>query len=186
METSRVYTYLLRKSKGIKIGSILLRLPLRIPQLRIFREDPWFANQLHCRWDEVYATVMSPENMNEMSYLRGWIGDRLNWMNDRWGGMCLLASDQATQLISDPRLKVFPNPSDLSHTYLSLSHSSASELSIRLYDLSGKRVYQSEVFYSGYDYAFQLPDLSSLPSGMYTLEVTDGQSMREITKLLKQ
>ncbi len=189
-------------------------------------EDPWFANQLHCRWDEVYATVMSPESMNEMidsnllvldqaiprnfirwpilgtyvwpnsfigtnyshemSYLRDWIGDRLNWMNDRWGGMCLLASDQATQLISDPRLKVFPNPSDLSHTYLSISHSSASELSIRLYDLSGKRVYQSEVFYSGSDYAFPLPDLSSLPPGMYTLEVTDGQSMREITKLLKQ
>ena len=189
-------------------------------------EDPWFANQLHCRWDEAYATVMSPESMNEMidsnllvldqaiprnftrwpilgtyvwpnsfigtnyshemSYLRDWIGDRLNWMNDRWGGMCLLASDQATQLISDPRLKVFPNPSDLSHTYLSLSHSSALELSIRLYDLSGKRVYQSEVFYSGSDYAFPLPDLSSLPPGMYTLEVTDGQSLREITKLLKQ
>jgi hypothetical protein len=100
--------------------------------------------------------------------------------------MCLVASDQATQLISDPRLKVFPNPSDLSHTYISLSHSSASELSVRLYDLSGKRVYQSEVFYSGSEYAFPLPDLSFLPPGMYTLEVTDGQSMREITKLLKQ
>jgi hypothetical protein len=71
-------------------------------------------------------------------------------------------------------------------TCLSLSHSSALELSIRLYDLSGKRVYQSEVFYSGSDYAFPLPDLSSLPAGMYTLEVTDGQSIREITKLLKQ
>jgi hypothetical protein len=32
---------------------------------------------------------------HEMSYLRDWIGDRLNWMNDRWGGMCLLTSDQA-------------------------------------------------------------------------------------------
>ncbi len=50
-------------------------------------EDPWFANQLHCRWDGVYATVMSLESMNEMSYLRDWIGDRLNWINDRWGGM---------------------------------------------------------------------------------------------------
>jgi len=123
---------------------------------------------------------------HEMGFLRIWIGDRLNWMNDRWGGMCLVASDQATQLISDPRLKVFPNPSDLSNTYLSLSHYSATELSIRLYDLSGKRVYQTEITYSGSEYAFPLPNLSFLPSGIYTLEVTDGQSLREITKLLKQ
>jgi len=189
-------------------------------------QDPWFANQLHCRWDELYETVMSPESMSamidstylaldraternftrwpilgtyvwpnsfvgtsyghEMGFLRIWIGDRLNWMNDRWGGMCLVASDQATQLISDPRLKVFPNPSDLSNTYLSLSHYSATELSIRLYDLSGKRVYQTEITYSGSEYAFPLPNLSFLPSGIYTLEVTDGQSLREITKLLKQ
>lgn len=189
-------------------------------------EDPWFANQLHCRWDEVYATVMSPENINgmidsnllvmdeaitrnfirwpilgtyvwpnsfvgtsyshEMTYLRDWIGDRLYWMNERWGGLCLVASDEPTQLISDPRLKVFPNPSDLSRTYLSLSHAMASELSIILYDLSGKKVYQNEIFYSSSDYAFPLPDLSALPSGIYTLEVTDGQSLREIIKLLKQ
>ena len=189
-------------------------------------QDPWFANQLHCRWDELYETVMSPESMSamidstylaldraternftrwpilgtyvwpnsfvgtsyghEMGFLRIWIGDRLNWMNDRWGGMCLVASDQAIQLISDPRLKVFPNPSDLSNTYLSLSHYSATELSIRLYDLSGKRVYQTEITYSGSEYAFPLPNLSFLPSGIYTLEVTDGQSLREITKLLKQ
>ena len=90
------------------------------------------------------------------------------------------------QSIPDPRLNVFPNPSDLSHTYLSLSHSSASELSISLYDLSGKKVYQSTISYIGSEYAFPLPDLSSLPSGIYTLEVTDGHSLREITKLLKQ
>ena len=189
-------------------------------------QDPWFSNQLYCRWDELYTTVLSPESMSamidstylaldeatsrnfarwpilgtyvwpnsfvgtnyghEMGYLRLWIGDRLNWMNDRWGGMCLVASDQATQLIPDPRLKVFPNPSDLSHTYLSLSHSSASELSISLYDLSGKKVYQSTISYSGSEYAFPLPDLSYLPSGIYTLEVTDRHSLREITKLLKQ
>jgi len=189
-------------------------------------QDHWFANQLHCRWDEVYKTVLSPESMNEMidstlmvldkaiprnftrwpilgtyvwpnsfvgtnylhemSYLRDWIGDRLNWMNDRWGGMCLVASDQATQLISDPRLKVFPNPSDLSHSYLSLSHVAAKELYLRIYDMSGLTVYQSSITYSGSEYAFPLPNLSSLPPGMYTLEVTDGQSMREITKLIKQ
>lgn len=188
-------------------------------------QDPWFSNQLYCRWEDLYATTMSPEGINEMidstllvldkaiprnferwpilgtyvwpnsfigtnyenemSYLKDWIGDRLNWMNERWGGMCLVASDQASQLLPDPRLKVFPNPSDLSHTYLSLSHSSASELSLRLYDLSGKIVYQSTINYSGSEYAFPLPDLSSFPSGIYTLEVTDGQAIREITKLLK-
>jgi hypothetical protein len=188
-------------------------------------QDPWFTNQLHCRWEEVYATTMSQESMSEMidstylaldraitrnfvrwpilgtyvwpnsfvgtsfghemGYLRLWIEDRLNWMNDRWGGMCLLASDQATQLISDPRLKVFPNPSDLSQTSFSISYSSAAELSVRLYDLNGRKVFQTKVRYSGSEYAFRLPDLSDLPSGLYTLEVTDGQSLREITKLLK-
>ena len=188
-------------------------------------QDPWFANQLHCRWEEVYASFMSQESLtemidstyqaldqaiarnfsrwpilgtyvwpnsfvgtsygHEMGYLRLWIKDRLNWMDERWGGMCLVASDQAAQLISEPRLKVFPNPSDLSHTSFSLSYAIATELSISLYDLNGRRVFQTRVQYDGSEYAFSLPDLSDLPSGMYSLEVSDGKSLREITKLLK-
>lgn len=189
-------------------------------------QDSWFSNQLYCRWEELFTSVMSSESINEMidssllvldeaisrnfirwpilgsyvwpnsfvgtnyfheiNYLRDWIGERLNWMNDRWGGRCLLASETAGHLIPDRNLKVFPNPSDLSHTFFSLSNLTATELTVKLYDLSGKSVFQTRVSYRDSEYAFPLPNLSFLPAGIYTLEVSDGISLREMTKLLKQ
>jgi len=59
-------------------------------------------------------------------------------------------------------------------------------LSVRLFDMAGKLVYEDQVRYSGAEAAWPLPALSFLPRGIYTLEVTDGESTREVCKLIRQ
>jgi len=188
--------------------------------------DPWFVNELFCRWEKLHSDALSHGSMNamidstlevldlavdrnftrwpilgdwiwpnsyvgqsypdEMDYLRDWIGDRLDWMDWKWGGKCLATSSETSEQMAESRMKVFPNPSDLSNTYVSLSNLSDPELNIRLYDLSGKMVYHSTIFVSDPELIFPLPDLSLLPEGIYTLELTDRNGLREMTKLLKQ
>ena len=190
-------------------------------------QDSWFRNQLYCRWDELYETVMSPENVTwmldstlrvieeaiprnfqrwpifgqyvwpnsfvgqsyqeEEDFLRTWTSDRLLWMNGKWGGLCVPVSSRSDQVI--PRtasIRVYPNPSDLSNTFVSMNFFMPLEVSIRLFDMNGKVVFQSNAAYSGTEFAYSLPDLSFLPNGFYTLEVSDGSTIREMCKLIKQ
>jgi hypothetical protein len=190
-------------------------------------QDPWFRNQVYCRWDELYTSVLSQENVGnlidstilvlgdaitrnyqrwpilylevwpnsfigqnyaeEEAFLRTWISDRLTWMDSKWGGLCIPASSGSEDLIRKPgTLKTYPNPSDLSNTYVSVGFSSSVELSFRLFDLNGRVVFHSNATYSGDEFAYALPDLSFLPDGIYTLEVSDGHGIREMCKLIKQ
>jgi hypothetical protein len=121
----------------------------------------------------------------EVDYLRDWIGERLDWMDWKWGGKCLLSSQDVSGLIERQKLKIFPNPSDLSTTYLSLSKVPVAECFLNLYDVSGHRVYHSVLHCDHPELVFPLPDLSFLPAGMYHLELTDGHSFREMCKMLK-
>jgi len=121
----------------------------------------------------------------EMDFLREWIGERLDWMDWKWGGRCLVMSEGAPKIIERQSLKLYPNPSDLSSAYLSVSGISASEFHIALYNLSGQKVYYSTLSCSDPEAILPLPDLSFLPAGIYTLELTDGQSFREMCKVLK-
>jgi len=159
------------------IDSTLEVLDLAIP--RNFTRWPILGDYV---WPNSYVGQTYDQ---EMDYLREWIGERLDWMDWKWGGKCLVTSDGATELFAEQNLKVFPNPSDLSNTYISLSGVSASELFISLYDLSGKMVYRSPISCSDPEFVLPLPNLSFLPNGIYTLEVSDGQSFREMCKLLK-
>ncbi|MEN8230698.1 MAG: CotH kinase family protein [Bacteroidota bacterium] len=188
-------------------------------------QDGWFRNQLYCRWDELYDSVLSPESVTRMldstfleigdaiprnfrrwpiygvyvwpnhfvgqsyaeeeEYLRVWISGRLSWMNGKWGGLCFPVS--AEQVIPTPEtLKVYPNPSDLSHTFVTLNFFLYSKVFIKMYDMNGRIVFQSSINYSGSEFAYSLPDLSFLPRGFYTLEVSDGHNLREMRKLIKQ
>jgi len=190
-------------------------------------EDPWFRNQVHCRWDQLYGTILDPFHVSglldslidemgdavarnfdrwpilgiyqwpnsyvgqtyaeEEEFLRRWIDNRLSWINQQWGGVCIPASDRSTALISrEHTLRVYPNPSDLSHTYFAISPDRPAILSVRLFDMAGKLVYEDQVRYSGAEAAWSLPDLSFLPRGIYTLEVTDGERTREVCKLVRQ
>jgi hypothetical protein len=121
----------------------------------------------------------------ETDFLRDWISERLDWMDWKWGGKCLLASEDSPRIIERQKLRVFPNPSDLSNTYLSVFDISASEFYISVYDMGGHRVYHSTLSSENPELIFSLPDLSYLPAGVYTLELTDQKSFREMCKVLK-
>ena len=123
----------------------------------------------------------------EEEYLRTWISDRLTWIDSKWGGLCEPVSSGSEQLIKKPSaIKVYPNPSDLSNTFVSVNLSSPMDLFIRLFDMNGRVVFQSGATYSGDEFAYSLPDLSFLPDGIYILEVSDGLNMKEMCKLIKQ
>ena len=124
----------------------------------------------------------------EESYLRLWIHERLIWMDNHLGGLCIPLSDDPGMTISLPGiLQVYPNPSDLSRTYLSIHGDFASSLHfIRLMDISGKTVFYREAALPENGRPFLMPDLSFLPAGIYMLEVSDGKGMRELQKVIKQ
>jgi len=190
-------------------------------------EDFWFRNQLYCRWDELYQTVLSSEHLHaiidsttlvmgeavdrnfgrwpvlgtyiwpnsyvgptysdEEWFLRNWVDDRIEWMNGRWGGQCWPLSSEEEQLIPLPEQgRIYPNPSNMSSTFVDLNGMLDSELSFSLYDLSGRIVHQGVARYSGSAYAYALPDLSYLPGGMYTLEISLDMQEKAVFKLLKQ
>lgn len=123
----------------------------------------------------------------EMSYLRSWINDRIVWMDSQWGGLCSPASSAGDQVIPKPEtVKVYPNPSDLSRTFVSLPYSSSLKVHVRLHDMNGRMVFESAIGITDYQFRYELPNLSYLPDGIYTLEISDGMKIREVCKLIKQ
>ena len=72
------------------------------------------------------------------------------------------------------------------YAFLTLNLLSPGEIYIRLFDLNGRVVFRDQTAYSGDEFTYSLPDLSYLPDGIYTLEVSDGDHMKEMSKLIKQ
>lgn len=135
------------------------------------------------QWPNSYVGQTYAE---EEAYLRSWIDDRLGWIEGQWGGQCVPTSLREEEMLSaEPLLKVYPNPSDLSRTYLSLNLGGPATLRIRLYNMSGSLVHHSDLFCTGREAAYALPDLSFLPDGIYLLEVTAGNNFRQQSKLIK-
>jgi hypothetical protein len=177
--------------------------------------DPWFRNQVCCRWDQLSASMLNPAYMNQMidgilegledaiarnyqrwpvlgvyvwpnsfvgsdyqeeeEYLRSWITGRITWMESKWGGVCVPVSAGGEPVISRPGiLKVYPNPSDLSATFVSIPFSGATLAEIRISDMNGRVVFGAEIRLDSAESAFRLPDLSGLPGGVYSIVVSDG------------
>ena len=190
-------------------------------------EDSWFRNQVRCRWDELYQTVLSSEHLqgiidstlmvmgegiprnfqrwpildsyvwgnyyvgqtysDEEWYLRNWIDDRLEWMDARWGGQCWpLSADSEEVIPLQVAGRIYPNPSNLSSTFVDLNGQMETEVSFKLYDMSGRVVHQGMAHYSGSEFAYALPDLSFLPNGIYTLEISSAKQERAVFKLIRQ
>jgi hypothetical protein len=203
-------------------------IPITIHWWPRIMEDYWFRRELRCRWDELYATVLSSDHLHgiidstiqvmgasipknyerwpvlgtyvwpnsyvgstysdEEWFLRNWIDDRLEWMNSKWGGVCWPTSDESGQTIPPAALaRVYPNPSDLSHAYVDLNGFMGSELSIRVFDMAGRVVFQSLTDYAPGEFAYALPDLSFLSGGIYTLEVTGRDTgERVLCKMIRE
>jgi hypothetical protein len=123
----------------------------------------------------------------EEQFLRNWVDDRIAWMDSRWGGQCWALSEKNDQVIPPPGSgRIYPNPSDLSSTFVDLNAYLEGEISFRLFDLSGRVVHQGKAHYSGSDFSYALPDLSYLPDGIYTLEVSSSSRERSVFKVIKQ
>jgi hypothetical protein len=124
---------------------------------------------------------------DEEWYLRNWVDGRLEWMDSKWGGQCWPLSSENDQVIQLPESKrIYPNPSNLSSTFVDLNGFVGDECTFRLFDLSGRMVHQAAAHYSGSQYAYALPDLSHIPAGIYTLEIAGSNQKREVFKLIKQ
>ena len=124
---------------------------------------------------------------DEEWFLRNWIDDRLEWLNSKWGGVCWPLADESEQAIPLPEsVRVYPNPSDLSHAYVDLNGFMGSELTIRVFDMSGRVVFHSVADYAAGEFAYALPDLSFLPAGIYTLEITGGEQERALCKMIRE
>jgi len=120
-------------------------------------------------------------------FLRNWIDDRLEWMDGRWGGQCWALGTEDKQVIPLPEPgRIYPNPSDLSSSFVDLNAFVGAEVSFRLYDMSGRLVHQDWAPYSGNEFAYALPDLSYLPNGIYTLQIGTNGNDRAVLKLIKQ
>jgi len=190
-------------------------------------EDGWFRNALRCRWDELYQTVLSSDNLHgivdsslmvmgesvsrnfqrwpvlgtyiwpnsfvgetyseEEWFLKNWMDDRIEWMDSKWGGECWPLSAEGEEVIPLPESgRVYPNPSSLSSTFVSLNGPSESELSFILYDMSGRVAHRGVAHYSGSEFAYALPDLSFLPVGIYTLRMDPEGQEALVFRLVKQ
>lgn len=124
---------------------------------------------------------------DEEWYLRNWIDDRLEWLNSKWGGVCWPTSDDAGQILPPQETaRVYPNPSDLSNAFVDLNGFVGSELSLRVFDMSGRLVFSSQTGYASGEFAYALPDLSFLSSGVYTLEITGGEQGRILCKMIRE
>ena len=124
---------------------------------------------------------------DETGYLRSWIDERLEWMDARWGGECWPLSRDDQPLIPPPGSgRIYPNPSDLSATFVDLCCKGEDELPFRLIDMQGRVVHQGLARYSGYEFAYALPEMSYLPAGIYSLEIGSGNTLHEVFKLVKK
>ncbi len=188
-------------------------------------QDPWFRNRLYCRWEELYKTVLNPDQVSgmidslvnelgdaiprnfqrwpvlgvyvwpnyfvgnryqdEQEHLRSWTRNRLSWMQTQWGGLCEPFPEVPEEPITDRDLKVYPNPSDFSSLTVRFAGTSASTIRIRILDLNGKALADFRQSESAGEFTYRLPDLSGLPAGAYTLEVTAGSTIRELVKIIK-
>jgi hypothetical protein len=123
---------------------------------------------------------------DEEWFLRNWIDERLEWLDARWGGQCWALSDESEQAIPLPdATRIYPNPSDLSATFVDLNGFVEAELPFSLYDMNGRVVHKGLARYSGSEFTYALPDLSYLGNGLYTLEIESPAKESVLLKLIK-
>ncbi len=177
-------------------------------------EDPWYRNQLYCRWDTLHAELINQEAIfqmidssiselgdavtrnyqrwpvlgtyvwpnhfigqtyeEEVEFLKSWIADRIGWLNTRWGGYCEPSQVSAITR-QDNRIRVYPNPSDLTRLHLVLPEQVSTPLRVTLTDMQGKIAWQGTVVSQDTGNRVTLPGLEQLPAGVYFLKAETGE-----------
>jgi hypothetical protein len=107
----------------------------------------------------------------EISYMKGWISDRIDWLDANIPGVC--SNDQSSIEEVENIIEVHPNPSN-GIINIALGETS-SDMIYNIYDLNGKQVLSAAINSP----FFQL-DLSGLQKGIYLLEIaTASKNYRE-------
>ena len=121
----------------------------------------------------------------EVDFLKDWISDRLLWMDQEWGGECIVSIADHKLIEKLPSVSIVPNPSDLSHSRILFADAVAGDYLLTLSDMNGRRVHQQAlVLYTGQN-EIMLDDLSDLSSGIYLVRVSNQDGVSEYLKIIK-
>lgn len=121
----------------------------------------------------------------EIAFVQDWISDRLQWMDQEWGGQCLSTGDEQRVLEAVSSMILTPNPSDLSHSRLRFSAPVSGSYMLTLFDMNGRQIYQNVYTAAAGSKDIDLDDLSYMSSGVYLLRVSGPDSFNEFLKLIK-
>ena len=105
----------------------------------------------------------------EITFLKSWIGDRLFFLDSQWG----------YEPPIEENIIVYPNPFS-NYINFNFSDKTIDIHPVFVYDLFGKKVYESSVYHR------ENLSLSFLEKGVYILKVSLGNNTWHTQKLIKQ
>jgi len=108
----------------------------------------------------------------EIETLKGWIHNRLDWLDNNIPGTCYSVGTENTQ-IRLPVLSVFPNPAK-DNLRVNINTGIESRLSLSISDPSGRIALHETVVTGSDGSAVWLPDISGLKPGVWFLRTGDG------------
>lgn len=115
----------------------------------------------------------------EITFLKEWITNRLNWMDSRW--LVPVSTTSPTQQTS-LSLSLFPNP--FRETFHIVTSTACDEFSLEVTDVRGITVFSlSGIKPSSGSVPVSLPGVSD---GVYFLKVTDGKTRPVVSKIVKK
>jgi hypothetical protein len=178
-----------------------------------FMSDPWFANLIKCRYQELRKTALNTDSINqlidkaieeigpavqrnfdrwqilgtwvwpnnfigstyeqEIDYLKGWIRDRAEWMDNNMPGECII-SDIAKELSTTISLRAFPNPAKGSIS-IECENPSAENVFLEVYNLYGQLSYSRFIKVGGY----WIEKINLIP-GTYFVKLTSNSGTKSL------
>ena len=117
----------------------------------------------------------------EINYLKGWVQDRLNWMDTQW---LLETGIEDETLLAGSGIHAYPNPFT-DQINLSVETVNSSNLQVELWSVQGQMIYRGERTPSGNDSDHFRISVPGLPNGIYFLKVWQLNQPPMVTKVLK-
>lgn len=112
----------------------------------------------------------------DISYLKEWMVDRINWLDDNIPGNCDIVRTE--DLIPNFHFNIYPNPGN-NFLNIDLIKESTEEIQIKLFDGQGRLVYQTSVN----DKVLHI-DIASYPPGIYSLNFTNAKGISASKKVV--
>jgi len=104
---------------------------------------------------------------DEITYLKLWLNDRLNWMDENMIGECTISNVEVPSTVYSP-IELFPNPAR-EYLYVDIDYANLSNMHLIIKNPLGELVLEDD-FQSN----VHRLDISKLPSGLYTVNVLRG------------